>query len=164
MRHLDYWKTRMGNFALVHLTPERIGKERQILADAPTNKGTRRSPATVNRYVSSLSAVFSHALRLRWINENPCFNLTKLKENSGRDRVLTEDEITRLRQQAGANAVHLLNSGVDPKVVGQFLMGSTQAVPVAFALQHGCLADVHARRGRHGARHHQGRTLRPACF
>ena len=34
--------------------------------------------------------------RLRWIDENPCFNLTKLKENSGRDRVLSEDEISKL--------------------------------------------------------------------
>jgi integrase len=27
------------------------------------------------------------------MNENPCFGLSKLKENSGRDRVLTDDEI-----------------------------------------------------------------------
>ncbi len=34
-----------------------------------------------------------HVASLRWIDENPCFSLTKLKENSGRDRVLTEEEI-----------------------------------------------------------------------
>ncbi len=96
MYHLNYWKTRIGDYALVHLTPDLLGQERQYLADIPTSKGLKRSPATVNRYVSSLSAIFSYAVRLRWIDENPCFNLTKLKENSGRDRVLTEDEITRL--------------------------------------------------------------------
>ena len=96
IRHLDYWKTRLGDFALVHLTPELIGKERRLLADIPTNKGAMRSSATVNRYVSTLSAIFSHAVRLRWISENPCFNLSKLKENPGRDRVLAEDEINRL--------------------------------------------------------------------
>lgn len=94
--HLDYWKTRLGDFALVYLTPELIGKERQHLANTPNTKGLKRSPATVNRYISSLSAALSYALRLRWISENPCFNLTKLKENPGRDRVLTEDEISRL--------------------------------------------------------------------
>jgi integrase len=52
--------------------------------------------ATVNRYLSSLSSLLSHAVRLRWIDENPCFGLIKLKENPGRDRVLSEDEISRL--------------------------------------------------------------------
>jgi len=95
-RHLEYWKGRIGNFALIHLTTELIGKERCLLAETPTNRGENRSTATVNRYVSSLSAVLSHAVRLKWINENPCFCISKLKENPGRDRVITEDEIGRL--------------------------------------------------------------------
>lgn len=94
--HLNYWKTRMGDYDLVHLTPDLLGKERQHLAYTPTNKGHKRSPATVNRYFSSLSAILSYALRLRWVDENPCFSLNKLKENSGRDRVLSEDEISNL--------------------------------------------------------------------
>lgn len=94
--HLNYWKTRLGDYDLVHLTTELIGKERQLLANTPTNKNRKRSAATVNRYLASLSTLFSHAVRLRWIDENPCFRLTKLKENPGRDRVLTEDEIPRL--------------------------------------------------------------------
>jgi len=63
--HLNYWKTRMGDYALIHLTPELIGKERKLLADTPTNKNLKRSPAIVNRYISSLSALFSYAIRLR---------------------------------------------------------------------------------------------------
>lgn len=94
--HLNYWKTRLGNYALIHLTPELIGKERQHLADTPTSKKLQRSAATTNRYVSSLSAILSYAVRLRWMDENPCFSLTKLKENKGRDRVLSEDEISKL--------------------------------------------------------------------
>ena len=96
VRHLEYWKSRFGDYALVHLTPELIGKERCLLAETPTNKGEERSSATINRYVSSLSAVLSHAVRLKWIHENPCFGLSKLKENPGRDRVITEEEILRL--------------------------------------------------------------------
>lgn len=96
IRHLEYWKARFGAFALVHLTPDLIGKERCILAETPTNKGTKRGAATVNRYFASLSAILSHAVRLKWITENPCSNLTKLKENPGRDRVIAEEEIVRL--------------------------------------------------------------------
>ncbi|MDR2539049.1 MAG: hypothetical protein LBC45_00210 [Chlamydiales bacterium] len=94
--HLNYWKSQLGDYALVYLTPELIGKERQILANTPTSKARNRSSATVNRYLSSLSTLLSYAVRLRWIEENPCFRLTKLKENSGRDRVLADDEIVRL--------------------------------------------------------------------
>lgn len=94
--HLNYWKSQLGDYSLVYLTPELIGKERQILANTPTSKGKKRSSATVNRYLSSLSTLLSHAVRLRWLEENPCFRLTKLKENSGRDRVLANDEIVRL--------------------------------------------------------------------
>lgn len=96
MQHLNYWKTRIGDYALVHLTPDFIGKERQHLAATPTHTGQKRSAATVNRYISSLSALLSHAHRLRWIDENPCFSLTKLKENAGRDRILSDEEIGRL--------------------------------------------------------------------
>lgn len=96
IHHLNYWKGQIGVYALVHLTPDLIGKERQSLAETPLAKGTKRSSATVNRYVSSLSAMLSYGVRLRWIDENPCFSLTKLKENAGRDRVLSEDEISRL--------------------------------------------------------------------
>lgn len=96
-RHLDYWKTELGAYALVHITPELLGKLRQQLADTPTSKGHKRTPATINRYIASLSALLTFATKnLKWINENPAFNLIKLKENPGRDRVLTEDEISRL--------------------------------------------------------------------
>ena len=94
--HLSYWKTRFRSYELIHLTAELIGKERQLLANTPTSKNQKRSSATVNRYLSSLSALFSHAVRLQWIDENPCFRLTKLKENPERDRILTEEEIIRL--------------------------------------------------------------------
>jgi integrase len=35
-------------------------------------------------------------LVVRWIDDNSCFNLIKLKEASGRDRVLTQEEVHRL--------------------------------------------------------------------
>jgi hypothetical protein len=41
LRHLNYWKSRLGSFSLVHLTSELIGKERQLLSDTPTTKGSK---------------------------------------------------------------------------------------------------------------------------
>jgi integrase len=46
--------------------------------------------------MASLSSLLSYAKKLSWISENPAFCLKKLKEASGRDRVLTEEEISRL--------------------------------------------------------------------
>jgi integrase len=91
-RHLDYWSSRFGSYALIHITTDLISKERQLLASDPN-----RSPATINRYFASLSSLLTYATKkLHWITENPCLNLKKLKEKPGRDRVLTEEEIKRL--------------------------------------------------------------------
>lgn len=96
LRHLNFWKNKFRSYALVHLTTDKIGKERQLLINTPTKKGTKLSPATVNRYMSSLSAVLTYAKKLKWVDENPCHALSKLKESDGRDRVLSTDEIQRL--------------------------------------------------------------------
>jgi len=61
------------------------------------SRGQKRSPATVNRYMATLSAVFSYAVKqLCWISKSPCAHLKKLKEKSGRDRVLSHAEIAKL--------------------------------------------------------------------
>lgn len=96
-RHITYWQSRLSPYALVHLTPELIGKERKLLAESPTPQGSKRSAATTNRYMATLSSLLTYAShQLNWISENPILRLKKLKENPGRDRVLSEDEISRL--------------------------------------------------------------------
>lgn len=93
----EHWRNRFGGFALIHITSEMIVKERQYLIDTPAVRGTQRNPSTVNRYMAVLSSTLSYAVKqLRWIGENPCNNLLKLKESRGRDRVLTEEEVGRL--------------------------------------------------------------------
>lgn len=97
IRHMNYWKERLSGYALVHLTPELLSKERQLLIETPMLNEKKRSSATVNRYIAALSSCLTYACRrLRWIDENPCFNLIKLKESRGRDRILSEDEASRL--------------------------------------------------------------------
>lgn len=80
----------------MHLNSGLLSKEPRLLIDTPTQKGSKRTSSTTNRYMSSLSAILKYAADLKWISENPAFGLKKLKEDPGRDRVLTEQEITRL--------------------------------------------------------------------
>ncbi len=97
LRHLNYWKGRLGSYALIHITGDLIGQERQFLAETSIKGEKKRTPSTINRYISSLSSVLGYATRqLRWISENPCAYLIKLKENPSRDRVLSMEEINSL--------------------------------------------------------------------
>src|SRR5580704_8644654 len=83
----EYWNQRLGHYALVHITPELISKERQLLIDTPTAKGSKRAAGTINRYMAVLSSIFNYAVkRIRWLNENPCANLLRIKDNARRDR------------------------------------------------------------------------------
>lgn len=92
-RHLDWWNEKIGKYSLQKISPDLIAQCRQELAGGMTYKGKQRSPATVNRYMSSLSSVFSYGIKeCGWILENPCFRVTKLKESRGRDRVLSQEE------------------------------------------------------------------------
>lgn len=97
LRHFEYWKSRLGAYALVHVTSELLGKERQHLSETPTTKGNKRAAATINRYFASLSTLLTYAAReIKWMSDNPCLSMKKLKENPGRDRTLSNEEINKL--------------------------------------------------------------------
>lgn len=97
IRHLDYWSSRLGLYAIKLITTDLVTKERKHLQNTPTTKNTKRSNATVNRYFASLSACLSYAYKqLKWTSENPCLVLKKLKESNGRTRVLSNEETFKL--------------------------------------------------------------------
>ena len=96
-RHLTWWKQELGKYALTVITPDLIATHRQKLSVGLTPKGTRRSPSTVNRYIAALSCALSYGVKeCGWIRDNPCVRLSKLKENSGRDRIASSEECQRL--------------------------------------------------------------------
>ena len=98
-RQLNYFRTAFGKYALVYITPELLLKERRKLSDMPTRKNSKLNPATINRYFATLSGAFRFAYKnLRWIDENPCANLIKLKSKPKERRVLVEGEDIRLLQ------------------------------------------------------------------
>lgn len=97
LRHLNWWKAELGAYSVIVIDTNMIAKLRKKLLDEPINKNKMRSTATINRYTSALSAVFSYGLKLHsWLRENPCRRLPKFKESPGRTRILGKEECKRL--------------------------------------------------------------------
>ncbi|MEI8364960.1 MAG: site-specific integrase [Parachlamydiaceae bacterium] len=97
LRHLNWWKEKIGGYALARVSPDLIAQYRKELSEGLTPKGTKRSSATVNRYMASLSTVFTYAVKeCGWIQTNPMLRVYKLKEARGRDRILSKDECDQL--------------------------------------------------------------------
>ena len=60
-RHLLWWKGKIGKYGLSLISYDLIDKYRKELINSPTERGGKRNPATVNRYMASLSVVFTFA-------------------------------------------------------------------------------------------------------
>jgi len=97
---MSWWKRQLGDYALASITPAIIAAKRdELLAE---NIGTklelkRRAPATVNRYLATLSKAMSDAVReWHWLNENPVRRVSKETEPEGRVRWLSDEELERL--------------------------------------------------------------------
>lgn len=99
VRQLNYFREALGKYALTYITPELLLKERSKLSETTTRSRTKINPATVNRYFATLSGAFRFACKtLRWMDENPCINLLKLKSKPKERRVLALGEDIRLLQ------------------------------------------------------------------
>lgn len=110
---LDYWRGVFGTDMLNAITPARISKQRDKLLSEETLRfatpatgnakrdakrpRTKRSGATVNRYIAGLSSCLSYGVKtLQWIERNPCERIEKPAETKGRVRFLSDDERTGL--------------------------------------------------------------------
>ncbi len=77
LRHLKWWKAKIGKYTLNHLNSDLIKKQRQELLDEVSSKGTQRSQATVNRYLASFSGALSYGVKdCEWLSVNPMFRVT----------------------------------------------------------------------------------------
>ncbi|MDB2613613.1 site-specific integrase [Chlamydiales bacterium] len=96
-RHLIWWKAKLGGQSARIITADIIEKYSRELSEGYTYRGTKRNPATVNRYLASLSVVFTYGFKVcRWLSENPMHQVCKLKESRGRTRFLSLDEFESL--------------------------------------------------------------------
>ncbi len=96
-RHLLWWKDKIGSYTLADITTSLIMQNRDFLLSEITCRGVKRSPSTVNRYISAISHAFTIATNeWEWVDNNPLSRISKLKEPRGRIRFLIEDERDRL--------------------------------------------------------------------
>ena len=110
-QHLGWWDDQIGHMRLSDVKSDTISKCRSVLQTQPStfgrHQGRLRSNATVNRYVASLSAMFTLAVNeWEWVEKNPCTKLKKLREESGRTRFLTQDELSALLESCTKEADH----------------------------------------------------------
>lgn len=95
---LARFRENFGEKLLSQITFLELEKYRNMLRETPTRKGTTRTGAAVNREMSLLCHMFNKAVEWEMVENSPFSKGKKLrmKENPGRLRFLTEDEITRL--------------------------------------------------------------------
>ncbi|MDR1826563.1 MAG: site-specific integrase, partial [Rickettsiales bacterium] len=97
IRQLAVWKELLGGYALIAVKPDIIKKAWADIAERETPKGRKKTPATLNRYMASLSVVFTYAYKgLEWIDANPIEKINKFQEPRGRVRYLDDAERERL--------------------------------------------------------------------
>ncbi len=95
--HVEWWRAKLGPYALADCTPQRIGELRDELAAGSTGQSERRSPTTVLRYLALISHMFSFAVKeLAWLDMNPVARVRKPSPAPGRVRYLADDERERL--------------------------------------------------------------------
>jgi integrase len=104
---LEWWKSKLGPYALADVTPALIVQCRDELAIGITYRGTQRSPATVVRYMAALSHAFGVAVKeWQWLEDSPMRKVKKPKESRGRVRFLDDAErerfLTACRESSNA--------------------------------------------------------------
>jgi len=121
--YLPWWKENLGNLKLAEITPATLSEYRQKLALEPYSRANpkakrtslkkgeearvfKRSPATINRYLSTLSHVFTVARKdWQWTAYNPFENVSRLREGDGRIRYVTEEERTRFFKETAKDPI-----------------------------------------------------------
>lgn len=104
--HLTWWKEHLGSYFLTDITPAVINELRDKLLRLPAvdrygkprldddGKPTKlKSPATVVRYLASLSVLFTVAINeWEWAEKNPVLKVKRPKEPKHRERTLDDYE------------------------------------------------------------------------
>lgn len=94
---VTWWKDQLGAYTLADVTPAMIAERRDKLLGETTYRKTKRSPATVVRYLAALSHVYSTAVdEWGWLESNPVSKVKRPTEPRGRVRYLSDEERGRL--------------------------------------------------------------------
>lgn len=95
--HLAWWEARLGHLPLGEVTPARLVKARDDLAQS-------RGPRTTRGYLATLEHAFKLAVEeWLWLEASPMARVRKPKEPRGRVRFLSDDERHRLLEACQAS-------------------------------------------------------------
>ena len=101
LNHLERFRKEIGEYTLSAVRPSLIHQLLIQLENELTPRGKKRSPTTVLRYITSLSHLFTVAVKnWEWMHENPVLKITKPSAAPGRQRFLNDEERTRLLDAA----------------------------------------------------------------
>lgn len=103
-KHLAYWKTRLGKTKLFDLDAPKIAAERDHLLTSKTTKGGVYRPATVVRYMASLSHCCGWGIERGWLKSNPVKGIKRPSEDNKRTRWLTAEEKGALLKACACSA------------------------------------------------------------
>lgn len=97
---LNWWNDAIGMYTLSNVTPSLLSEMKIRLLNEKNAFGRSRSPATVNRYLTTMQCVFSVAIK-EWelLDINPFLRVKKFKEPKGRIRFLSKEEKDRLLEE-----------------------------------------------------------------
>jgi integrase len=112
-RQLKWWSEQFAGLTLAEITADRISKARDKLSTETFTRGKphknrktgemvqpkeyKRTGATTNRYIATLSHLCSFAVKeRRLLDRNPVSDISRKKEPRGRTRFLSDDERTAL--------------------------------------------------------------------
>jgi integrase len=125
-QHLGWWGKQFAGRTLAEITPDLVSEAVDALAAEKFTRGKvqnkkgveihpteyTRSPATINRYLATLSHMFTMAVKeWRLVASNPVRDITKKKEARGRVRFLSDSERDALFSACAASdwpALHTL--------------------------------------------------------
>lgn len=116
--HLNWWRKYYGNNFLIDITPRILSEAKYKLIQEKNKNGILRNKATANRYLATLSTIFTLAYK-EWelISENPFLKVSKFPENKGRTRFLTKEELQSLLEEC--------KNSSNANLYGMVLLGGT---------------------------------------
>lgn len=121
VQRLTWWSIKIGELSLIDVSDDHIHAAIEALANEPARfyagkdahgqpiyKARRRplAPATLNRFVASIGAVFTWAIKRRVAPKgfvHPCRAVERRTENNEQTRFLSPEERTRLLEAARAS-------------------------------------------------------------
>jgi integrase len=96
-----------GKKSFREVSPILIEKFKRDRGLSETVRGSKRSPASVNRELETLSRIFNMAIHNGQAETNPCQKVNKLRRDNSRNRYLLPDEESRLMATLNEQGAYL---------------------------------------------------------